>query len=254
MAKNTVSLGLDGEVSLDLFAQALRNFQSLVAGLSREVSPGTNIRWIVDYLEAGSAQIGVVGVSDVHEDVEQVVEAWEAIGRALETQQPVPYSVNVRRDVERITGMLSSEVEGVRFSTDDELFLVESVDDLPPLTTQPTEVISYGAVTGKIETLAHRAMRFTLYDLLDDKRVDCFLGRGQEDLVDGVWGKLAMVEGRIRRDPRTGRVIAMRDITNVTPFGEPDPDSWGSLAGFAPPRPGSPPPEDTIRRMRDDDA
>lgn len=82
-----------------------------------------------------------------------------------------------------------------------------------------------------------------------DKAVSCYLAEGYEEIMRGVWGKIATVEGLVTRDPLSGRPLAVRHITKVTP--KPDRRiSYRDARGAAPSLTGLTP-EDAIRRLRD---
>ncbi len=259
MARNTLTLALDGDVSLSRFADAMQAFQQLVSSLTSEVTPHVQVRWVVSYLEAGSAEAAVRGEPtqegvDVARDIERIVDAYDRLGEAAEFNRPIPFSPPVQVAVGQLTDMLNGDVRALRFDTDDRIHVVSAppTPSLPPLAVRPEYLSALGAVTGRIETLQHRAMRFSLYELLDDLRVTCFLVQGQEPLVDRAWGKLATVEGLVRRDARTGAPVAIREIETVQIFEDPEVGAWRRSAGVAPAPTDAPPPEETIRRLRDD--
>jgi hypothetical protein len=95
------------------------------------------------------------------------------------------------------------------------------------------------------------SLRFTLYDLLNDKAVSCYFSEGKQELIRDMWGKLAIVEGIVSRDPINGRPLVIRQVNNLTPLDELGrhfeyQDAMGvapSLSGLSP--------EEAIRRIRD---
>jgi hypothetical protein len=111
---------------------------------------------------------------------------------------------------------------------------------------------SLGGIQGRVQSLSNRGgLRFTVYDLLYDRAVGCYVAEGKEELLRNIWGKLAVVEGMITRDPVNGRPLSIRQVSNITPI--PDPSSAHeytdaraavpSLVGLSP--------EEAIRRIRD---
>lgn len=103
-----------------------------------------------------------------------------------------------------------------------------------------------------MQTLSSRgSLRFTLYDLVFDKAVSCYLEPGHEETMRGVWGKLASVEGWVTRDTLTGRPISVRRITSVQPRREVEPGSFREARGAVRAGPDAERPEVAIRRMRD---
>lgn len=94
-------------------------------------------------------------------------------------------------------------------------------------TSGPPLVKSYGAVTGRVQTLSNRnGLRFTLYDLIHDKAISCYLALGQEELMRGLWGRLATVEGTVSRDRVARRAVAVRQVSKVVPKVEVEPGSY----------------------------
>jgi hypothetical protein len=94
-------------------------------------------------------------------------------------------------------------------------------------------------------------LRFTLYDLLHDDAVSCYLEEGYEDIMRTLWGKLVTVEGIVKRDPLTGAPQTVRQITKVEPMPEVEPESWRRARGIVPIGPRGLMPEKAIRRLRD---
>lgn len=112
---------------------------------------------------------------------------------------------------------------------------------------------SYGAVTGRVQTLSNRgSLHFTLYDLLRDKPVSCYLEPTNEEMMLGVWGKLATVEGWVSRDSESGRPLSVRHVRRVTPRPEVVPGSFREACGAIAFPPDSPSGTEIIRRQRDE--
>lgn len=65
------------------------------------------------------------------------------------------------------------------------------------------------------------------------------------------WGKVAIVEGMVRRDAFTGRPVSVREVTALTVQPDSPTDSYRRARGAVPVPPGGPLPEDVIRRLRD---
>lgn len=93
-------------------------------------------------------------------------------------------------------------------------------------------------------------LRFTLYDLLEDKSVTCYPEADQEDVVRGAWGHVAVVEGWVKRDPGTQRPLTIRHVSNVTVLPEVPAGSWRRAEGVLRGLVRAEAPEATIRRIR----
>ena len=66
-----------------------------------------------------------------------------------------------------------------------------------------------------------------------------------------VWGKRAVVSGRIGRQPLTGRPIVIREVRQVRLVKTYEPDSYKNARGIFDWKPGDEPAEESIRRLRD---
>lgn len=255
MPKDVVTLGLEGEITLADFDLRVGRFRRLVDALTAEVAPKVNINWVIAGLEKGSAITRARGV--VAEDweiprVEAVVSAYLRVGRALEAHEQIPFSPRVARPAAAlISGLRGTKIESVRFETqdDDALIVTETAGKVTALF--PPVPATLGAVQGRIQTVSNRgSLHFMLYSSLDDKPVSCYLQEGQEDALRDLFGHLARVEGRVKRNPVSGRPVTIRDV-RVTPLEEADRGGLRRAIGTLPTKKGEPLPEELVRRMRD---
>ena len=90
-----------------------------------------------------------------------------------------------------------------------------------------------------------------MYDTLDDRAIACYLNPGEEDRIQMLWGRRAIVEGEIRRDPWSGRPTVIRQITDVVPLPERGPDDWQAARSALAEVWDGEPAEEAIRRIRD---
>jgi hypothetical protein len=272
MPDNTMTLRLDGVVLLKTYRAAVDRFTALISALTR-ARRARGIEWVIADLQPGSAMMTVEGIGDI-ECVLKVREAYEDIGDALARgERPLRYSKRVVAPAEALSRFVGHGIESVTFETErvDLVICHREVDDVVrfadavPLHRSPpagqvtagtgagpdrrTLPPAYGAVAGQVETLARRhALRFVLYDTLYNKAVSCYLAEGSEEVMRGVWGRWATVEGLVTRDPVSGRPLSVRRITKVTPRPE-------RATSFRDARGASPDtgilPEDLVRRIRD---
>ena len=269
MPDDTVTLALDGDVPLEEFARTMASFAELVNALSEEVgAPGLD--WVVDDLQVSSAVATVRSPSDP-QAAQKVVSAYTAVGSALENHTPVKVSPRVRRAVNKVVSIQDKRVRAVRFETAVKDSLIPTSQGTAPrlplaprskattATTSPlpasgviTPSPSYGAIQGRIQTLSNRgALRFTVYDLLYDKAVGCYISEGKEELLRNVWGRLAFIEGFVTRDPINGRPLAVRQVRNISLVQDPpDAPNYEDARGVGPSLTKLSP-EDAIRRVRD---
>lgn len=247
MAIDTVTVRLGGEVPLPQFAVAISRFDNLVRALSKEVADGEAIEWLIDDLQWSSA-IATVRGSGTPDAVERVVVAYGNVGKALAGGEPIPYSPAVGDAARGLTSVLNGRVHSVDFETALAEFTVVAAAPKP---VAVPAVQAYGAVTGRVQTLTNRrSLRFTLYDVLYDRAVSCYLQEGREEIMRDAWGRHAVVEGLVRRDAAIGRPLSIRQVSAVTPLDEGSPTDYLHARGIAPSLTGLSP-EAAVRRLRD---
>jgi hypothetical protein len=250
MASDLITLGLEGEVSLEILATEARHLHGLIKALADELAKTQPIEWTVEDASAGSFSATLRGQAADMESVVRVTQAFVTVGKALQAGVEVPYSSKVAKEARALVEVLSDKVTSIRFETpEDEATVVSRVVRLP-VTLQRTA--AYGAVEGRIQTLTNRgSLRFTLYDVLHDKAVTCYLREGQQEMMLDHWGQRAMVEGLVSRDPVSGRPVSIRQITAVEALDKARPGAFDRARGIVPFTAEDPKPEELIRRLRD---
>ena len=254
MMDNTLTLALDGQVTLDDFARAISRFHGIVVALSRDI-PGTEtITWEVSDLQVGSAIADVTGHGP-SSDVELVVREYERLGEELERRGPLNFSPAVQAEARGLVELINGRIEAVRMETAHQDHLIGG-GELPEVGVP--EVLEFprsalGATQGTIETLSRRGgLKFTLYDLMHKRAISCHLPPGSEGVMRDAWGKNATVHGIVRRDPATGRPTSIREVSKVETVPERGLGDWRLAEGAAVRRPGDElSPEDAIRLIRD---
>lgn len=248
----TLTMALEGDISLEAFATEMNNWRRLVDELSAEVGGSSAILWFIDELSSGSAVATIRGESDDEQIIASVQRAYIDVARSLESGKWVGWPSTVRRYANSMVEMakLNEKIVAVRFQTseDDVTITARSSADSP--TT--ANLRAFGAVEGRVQTLSSRkGLRFTLYDSLYDKAVTCYLRQGQESLIEDKWNHRAIVEGLISRDPVTGRPVTIREIRAVTQVEDVSEGSYKDARGIISMRTDEERPEDIIRRIRD---
>ena len=249
MVGDNLTLEIGGEVSLQDLADGFVRFRKLIDALTDEVSEKAGITWVVDDLRPGSAVATIRGEAPKPEDVGRVVHAYGIVGRSLQHGEPIPYSEKVRRSARDLLSLLGGKVISIRFETPDEEWTVVTpaarVASMGPRS-------AFGAIEGRIETLTRRkGLRFILYDTLHDRAVACYLNEDQEELMRGGWGRRAIVEGLVTRDPVTGLPATIRQVRNIEFLPESARGSYRNARGVLPFSPDEASPEEVIRRLRD---
>jgi hypothetical protein len=249
MTDNILTFALEGEVTLDDFSEAIKEFRELIGALSQEIGGKTKIDWRIDELNAGSALATIRGTSSNEEAVVGVIQAYATVGKALQSRTPIPYSEKVRRSARSLRRRVKGSINSIRLETPfSEAIITRETDSRreSPIT------YSYGQVKGIIQTLTNRGgLRFTLYELLFDKPISCYLDEGQEHIMRGAWGRKVMVSGSIGRESEQKRPVVVRHITSVQILDETPPGNYRLARGIIPYNEESEKPEVIIRGMRD---
>lgn len=248
MARDSVTLRIEGEVTVNRAIETLQRFADVLTGLAAERQ--ADVTWILSDLQHGSAIATATARANDERSIELVpalvddfLDAGRAIERGTVIDAPVLrlLSALVSTADERNPIILETETDEVIFNQGAQLAL--------PAPTPAGKTRAFGSVRGRVETLSHRrGLRFTLFDLLTDHAVSCYLDDEHEALMRDVWGRIADVTGTVTRDAETGRALAVRQITSIDLVQE------GTADGFRRARAaisGREPAEVTIRRMRD---
>ena len=247
MSKTTLTYEMGGQVELKDLENGITLFTRLVYSLT----PRTGVAWVVEDLQPGSAIVTLRGEADDPAKVESIIDEYEKIGSSLSQHEtPIHAKTGVIQAAREIADFAGSQ-EYVRLGTPDQDYIIHgngvASDNIP---IQPS--VSIGAITGRVQSLSSRTgLRFNLYDTIHDRAVTCYLKSGQEEVMREVWGRWAMVVGRVSRESVTGKPISIRDIQKVERLDEERPGEYQEARGAVPWQPGDMLPEDAIRLLRD---
>src|SRR4051812_31704784 len=110
MASSTVTFSLDGEVTLQGFADALRRLEALLSALVADIADAPSIDWLITDLRAGSAMITLSGQAAEEAAAERAVDALVAVVRALRHQRPIPFGPRVVRRAHDLEAVISGRI------------------------------------------------------------------------------------------------------------------------------------------------
>lgn len=214
MPDDTLTLTLNGDVSLEDFANAMANFNKLVQGLTSELARNSSIEWVIESLQNGSATATIRGDTDQPDALEPIITAYSKVGNALKDQKIIPFP-SVQEPALNLTKLLNGKITFILFGTATEDIIIESHYK----SGHPVKLIyAYGRLKGIIQTLSMRhGVHFTLYDTLFDRPISGYLKEEQRELVREYWGKKVYVSGKICREPDTGKPLNIRDISEIAP-------------------------------------
>jgi hypothetical protein len=245
METDTMTMELEGKVSLDDFAEAMLTLKHLIRTLSMELN-ADGIDWMVDDLRTGSASASIRGTSQMPGEVEKVVRAVGIVGDSLASGTPMPYSDKVRRRASALTQVIGDGIRSIRLTT----ALATSIISASSRTERSGIGYARGVLKGTVETMSRRkGLRFTLYDAVFDSAVNCHLSPGQEDIMREAWGKSVCVTGWVGREMASGRPVSVTEVQEVRVISNAPPGAYKYARGILGQR--AEKPEMTIRRFRD---
>jgi hypothetical protein len=256
MSKDSLTIVLNGEVTLGDFSIAVNELFRLVTGLGTDVARDTSIEWMIDSLEAGSAIATIKGFVEEGKDrgaIEKVVDAYLDIGRSIQKGEQIGYSKQVQTAANRITSLVNGRIKSIRFETiDADVELFSRPQIFYEMEKAGFLKANFGAVRGRVQSMtSRRGLRFTLYDLINDRGISCYLAQGSEDIMREAWGRIALVEGLVKRDPETGQPTTVRNVRDIHIISEGKLGDYREAIGAAKGFLGDELPEDVIRRGRD---
>jgi hypothetical protein len=254
MARDTLTLTIEGSLELADLTGALRLFTHFVHTLSADIAKGTTVRWHIEAVKGGSLTAtlrGEVDASEISEIPERIIRGIGIVTTSLVTGEPIPYSAPVQDAAMALTRAIQGSITALHVQTDESD--VRLTTPIPEEDERGLRTHALGSIEGTVQTLQRReGYIFTLYDSLLDRPVRCYLHPDQEKLMREAWGQRVRVTGRIGRDALTGRAIDIRDIWEVQILPDvPDGTYTKALGLLASEDPTLP--EVLVRRLRDAD-
>ena len=168
MAPDTITLMLEGDVTLETFATAVKSLNSLVSALT--IEEGGGIEWRSKTFSPGAHWRPLKGIALKSERVERVVRGYNDVGRALRENVRIHRGRKVSGPAMKLGRLIGNGVQRVRFETQEETVILHNPPTGKPrvadnVLSLPGNVISvaFGAVEGEVQTLTKRnVLRFTL--------------------------------------------------------------------------------------------
>jgi hypothetical protein len=248
-----LTIALDGEVTARDLAESASTFADLLERLAAQAAPDAAVEWIITELRAGSSLTTARCKAydpDAQPKIGRIIEAGHLFAKGMESGDFDLRPDDPLADVAaRIKRLVRGQVVRVRLESATADYVLagrlRSVEQAPSI-----KAVTFGAVRGRVQAMSkHGSLKFTLYDVNDERGVSCYLAERDEDQMLGLWGKLVEVEGYIRRDPDTGRPLTIRNIAAIyaVPQQRDIRDAFGAAPGFL----GDESSDQIIRRSRD---
>jgi hypothetical protein len=249
VAADSVTIRLDGEVTIDRLSTALSGFSAILDELPRPHE--AHVKWVVSALSHGSA-VATAQAIPLDEGsatfVPTIVSDFIAAARTIASGDGDQRDEPILRLVRDLVQPATQESPIILETPEDDV-VFGAPPSMVPSGDRLATTKSIATVRGRVETLSHRGgLRFTLYALAGDRPVSCYLRQDDEERMRDAWGRVADVTGIVTRDATSGRAIAIRQVTNVQVVNEGDPLGFLAARGVAP---GGEPAEKVIRRIRD---
>jgi hypothetical protein len=224
MRERSITIALEGDVSLETFSHVLTHLKYLLVGLSNDLDePAAD--WVVESLQHGSAVATFKATGQ--QPIELVIEAFANIGERLATNQSLDFYPTAKGAAHKLIAIDDPRVDAVRFETMRGSSVVRTCLSEPKASNYREAL---GQVTGRVQALNNRGrLRFTLYDLLDDRAISCWVDPEREEQLKDIWGKVVTVEGLITRDGESGRPISVKQVARIQELAEATPNPSESL-------------------------
>ena len=252
MPNRAFTLSIKGELSLADSATAFMNFSELLSAISDNAAPESDVTWRADDLAVGSLEMTARADSSSAGALDQIDVEYLDVARSIASPNGHRFAPPIAHAADGLAALVPDRAQGMRFETSSGRATVGDASQWPEEDPDVAPTTSLGSVEGFVQTVTSRGgMRFTVFDALNDRAVRCFLSDGDEELMRGVWGKRAVIDGSVTRDGATGRPLTIRDITRATVIEPPPPGSYRNARGVLVRAGSTPRAETIIRRLRD---
>jgi hypothetical protein len=267
MAKDTVILKVDGNVSVADFRTVVNAFVDLLFTLTAETNAEAPVDWVVDDLRGGSATIvsrALFGNAEGESTVTTVVEKYQRLAVQAHAGRIDEFSDRVIDAMHAMTSVVNGRIPQILMGTPDEpepltvtrLHKLADAEEVAPVEIEPRPY-SFTAIKGQVVTLDKKhGTYFTLQQSYTGRHIRCYPKRDAKgDLREKLgryWaeGTVVIVEGRFTRYGSSPTITEIRQILELPPG---EPGGWRKAVGAAPRPAGSSDisAAEAVRRVRD---
>ena len=216
MTDQSISFSIEGEITLDTLCDSMEALKRLLRQLTSEIVPGSNIRWVVDELQAASLHTTFRGdaVADSSaEDVTKVAKEYAAIGEAVAHGDELPCAAEVVEAVEELLSAAQQDGSEAVFIADGKTSRVDLRAWNRKLATGRSRAL--GSVTGVIKGINGSGQPYiTIYERERGAAVRCYVNEKQLKWALSAWGATVYVQGRLTRERSSRRKREIRQIIN----------------------------------------
>lgn len=224
MGSSTYTLSFDtNNLKLDYFVQTLEAWTKSIEAAAIFASQGETFDILVESVYDGSTNVAIAITASQEETHLRIVHDIEQLNRGLQSNSihALPKrTMDAASAFQRVRSMNPNVRVLVASPAED--FIIPSFDSSDGFTTVsgPTSkqkpLVSYGAIRGRVQSMSSRkGLKFTLYDHVFDKGVQCVVNEEMHDALERSWNKEVEVEGMISRDPDNGSPLSVRNIVRV---------------------------------------
>lgn len=256
MAHPTIAFSIEGDVDIETLATAAAGLNELVSALQADHAPHSNLTWRVGELRAGSAHISLEA-RDASPQAREIVERYDAIAADLSADRPLEASAAVRRPIRKLAKL--TKRKGVRSITFATANAAHAVTQLGPRAAknEGSTYADISSVEGEIVSINRQnGLHITLLDDMRQCAIRCQLSPEHGELATEAWQLgFARITGLVTYRSSSGDPISVRDVTRIEALSDEDEhwdEDWKAARGSIPWKPGDPPAEVLIRRLRDE--
>ena len=232
MAVVDLTLGLEGDVSLDVFGRAAEYLDQLAAAITAEQSFADAVTWQASGagLERGATSVAGECVGD--DMATGILHRYLAVGRILAGKESATCSQPVRSIAAKMALLLDEGVAALRFDT--------AIGTAWAPYADPESREAPGCVTGWREPQAAPVgVRFALLDDITGQSVSCYLDQPDHDLHEALRDRRITVYGLVSRQAFSKHPSTVRAITKIELDPRSRADGWEQAMQTRPGIPGA---------------
>lgn len=231
MAVVDLTLGLEGNVSLDAFGRTAERLHTLVTAIAEEQPPCGAVTWHLAGVALDSGAISIAGECGGGDAAASLRRRYLSAGRAVARGANGQFSSRVRAAVHDLAELLDGGVDAFRFET-------ATGSEWAPRSEGASRE-EPGCVTGpRVAQAGPIGARFSIVDDASGQTISCYLDELNPDLQRVAIGRRLTVHGLVAYRGSSDCPIAVREVEKVELHAWPGEDAWEATLGLWPQMPG----------------